>query len=121
MKLLIAGSRNFDPADDWPWETVRFAAAMHNAVLTDTVIVGGAKGIDTIGAEWAKSYGLEVQEHLPDWAGLGKRAGYVRNARMVADATHAIIVWDGKSRGTAHTLDLVQKKGIPYVLVVRPH
>ena len=37
---------------------------------------------DALGEKFAKEFGLEVTRFIPDWDGLGKRAGYVRNAEM---------------------------------------
>lgn len=115
--LLIAGSRDVDPKAAWLaidgayWELPGIAPAI--------LLSGGARGVDTIGEHWwVETMGDKdsIVRIVPDWDGLGKRAGYVRNVELVERATHAIIVWDGQSRGTAHTLGLVQAKGIPYVL-----
>ena len=116
--LLIAGSRNIDGRaayhyiNEAYWELPGIAPAI--------LLSGGARGVDTIGEQWWTESGMGDEDTivriLPDWDGLGKRAGYVRNHELVERATQAIIVWDGKSKGTAHTLGLVQDKGIPYVL-----
>ena len=46
------------------------------------IISGCARGADTLGERFAKEFGLEVKKFPADWDGLGKRAGYVRNAEM---------------------------------------
>jgi len=38
---------------------------------------------------------------------------------MAEVATHAIILWDGKSPGTAGMMELLVRKGTPHVVVVR--
>ena len=46
-----------------------------------------------------------------------KIAGYRRNKEMVDIASAAICFWDGKSKGTKHTIDLFKEKGIPCKVV----
>ena len=46
-----------------------------------------------------------------DWLNLGKRAGYVRNTDIVKNSDMIIAFWDGKSKGTKHTIGLAQKMG----------
>ena len=115
--LLIAGSRDVDAKQAWLaiddayWELPGIAPAI--------LLSGGARGVDTIGEHWwVETMGDKdtIVRILPEWDKLGARAGYVRNVELVERATQAIIVWDGQSKGTAHTLRLVQGKGIPYVL-----
>ena len=47
------------------------------------VIHGGAAGADTIAGELAREYGLDVDEYQADWESFGRRAGPIRNARML--------------------------------------
>ena len=85
------------------------------------LVSGGARGVDTAAESWALAYGHDTEVHHAEWDTHGKSAGYRRNAEMVDSGIDAAIVfWDGTSRGTRHTLSLVEHKGIPYVLVVRP-
>jgi YspA, cpYpsA-related SLOG family len=83
----------------------------------DTIIVsGGARGIDRIAAQLAGNRGMGVCVHHPDWDGLGKRAGFVRNAKIVDDCDEVHAWWDGKSKGTAHTIELARKAGKPVTI-----
>lgn len=47
-----------------------------------------------------------------NWDKYGKSAGYRRNKEMVDIASAAICFWDGKSKGTKHTIDLCKEKEI---------
>jgi hypothetical protein len=86
----------------------------------EAVIQGGARGVDQIASEWARFNGIVDMEVKADWEQDGRGAGFIRNVRMVKMATHAIIIWDGKSKGTAHTLNEVEEHELQFVLVVRP-
>jgi len=110
--LLFAGSRGIVPSDDLlNWAS--YCLDRH----VDVVIHGGARGVDLAAGVWAANKGYEVEVHTAEWDELGKKAGFVRNSEMVGLADAAIVIWDGESRGTRHTLGLIAAKGIPYVLV----
>ena len=89
----------------------------HEAYLSkfDTIVSGGARGGDEIGAEISRKWGLKLIEHIPDWEGLGKKAGYVRNELIIRDADVVLAFWgvDPKtgelSKGMGHSLTLAKK------------
>ncbi len=72
---------------------------------------GRARGVDSLGERWASEYSVDVEYFVPDWKGLGKRAGFVRNISMADRSTHVIAFWNGKSRGTRHMIDYAKLKG----------
>lgn len=79
------------------------------------VIQGMAKGPDIFARNWAKKNGHGTDDHPADWDTYGKRAGFLRNEKMInlrPDA--AIFFWDGRSRGTLHSINLVKQRGIPH-------
>lgn len=85
------------------------------------VVEGGARGIDTKGADWARSNGYDVVEFKADWDVYGKGAGMIRNSEMVKyikamENRAAVILWDGESKGTANTIDRVIRANIPYCI-----
>ena len=126
LRVIIAGSRDFDD----------FPKLMNNCIdilfkITDQhsdldkirIVSGTARGADQLGEQYAKITGYEVSRFPADWDGLGKRAGYVRNAEMakfaVADGSCGVLIafWDGKSRGTKHMIDLAEKNGLEVHIV----
>ena len=117
-KLLIAGSRNRSPD---PWD-ISSAVALLDYFLEDQYVLvsGGAKGADQAGETWAKDHQIAIEQYLPDWNRDGKAAGFIRN-KLMADAglSAAVVFWDGASRGTKHTLTLLEERGVPRVVVVR--
>lgn len=130
LRIIIAGSRDFNNYD-LAFETMlEFWNHLDNypfiRLFGDQVkiISGKARGADRIGEWLAEKFGLEVIGFPADWDGLGKRAGYVRNAEMakyaIADGNCGVLIafWDGKSKGTKHMIDLAEKNGLE-VHVVR--
>lgn len=115
-RVLVTGSRSWDAAD------VVASALLdvwHDAVQDGSpgiVVVHGAcpRGADAIAAAWCEVQGVPVEPHPADWAGLGRRAGPVRNAAMVeAGASVCLAFIRGGSRGASHTAGLAEAAGIP--------
>jgi len=75
------------------------------------VVSGGAPGADSLAEKWAKENKKMLTIYPADWLNLGKRAGYVRNTDIVKNSDMIIAFWDGKSKGTKHTIGLAQKMG----------
>lgn len=126
LRIIIAGSRDFD---DFPKlmdscnDILSKITNQYNDLNKVRIISGTARGADQLGEQYAKITGYEVSRFPADWDGLGKRAGYVRNAEMakfaVADGNCGVLIafWDGKSRGTKHMIDLAEKNGLEIHIV----
>jgi SLOG family YspA-like protein len=111
MRVIIAGSRSFD-------NNSKLMGMVMDAVLKSKfqiteVVSGGALGVDMAGENWAHIYGVPVKLFIPDWNKYGKSAGMIRNADMVEYADALIVLWDGKSKGTANTIKRAKALGIP--------
>lgn len=105
MKVLICGSRDIDdPA-------VVLQAVEQSGMTPTHIISGGARGVDKRAAAYARANGIEFTEYLADWNKYGKRAGFIRNYVMVGKADAMIAIWDGKSRGTKHSIDYARSYG----------
>lgn len=71
------------------------------------VISGGASGVDAMGERWAHLNKIEVRRFPADWDRYGRSAGPKRNRAMAEFAESngksggLILVWDGRSRGSA--------------------
>lgn len=115
MRVAIVGSRGVPRV-----RVTREILAFLRTVPADTIVVsGGAIGVDSIAEQVAKAVGLDVlifPVTPEDWRILGRKAGPMRNALIVnaADEVHAW--WDGQSRGTAHTIGLAKKAGVPVTI-----
>lgn len=111
MRVLVCGSRSWS---DWASVGDYIAALPAGSV----VVHGGAAGADTIADHYARGHGLDVEVYLADWQLHGRRAGVVRNLAMLdTNPDRVAAFWDGRSRGTKHTIDEARLRGIPVDLV----
>jgi hypothetical protein len=112
MNIAVIGSRDFSQLDQ--------VAAYVAGLSPETVIVsGGARGVDRTAAATARATGKQVREFLPNWDRDGKSAGFKRNAEIVAAADRLVAFWDGKSRGTADTIEKARQADLT-ITVIRP-
>lgn len=106
MKCIIAGSR-----------TITDYAAVERAIEASAfpitqVVSGCAPGVDRLGEQWGYRHDLPIAHFPADWERHGKAAGPIRNAAMAAYADALILVWDGRSRGSADMLRQARAGGL---------
>lgn len=105
MRTIIAGSRSITDYNVVKHYVQKAATELKKeSKEIGTVISGKAYGVDTLGEKWAKENNIPVEEYpvtSDDWKTYGKKAGHLRNEKMAKVADCVILVWDGKSRGTA--------------------
>jgi len=111
---LVAGSRCFEDVV-LLFDKLDYFLQRQEEVL---IVHGGAQGADSIAAQYAEYRGFETKVFLPDWEGLGKKAGFVRNKEMIDFTSKypnkgCVVFWDGESKGTAHTIKLAKEHSIP--------
>lgn len=100
MILAVVGSRSLN-----------MDIAPHIPPDTKTIISGGAKGIDTLAAKYAKERGLQFIEILPDYNKFGRGAPLRRNNDIIDLAQVVLAFWDGKSKGTQYVIERCRKLG----------
>lgn len=113
MDIGVVGSRNFN--DYELLKSVLDDFKSKNNVVR--VVSGGAKGADTLGHKWAVENKLYVDTYSPNWRKFGKGAGYIRNITIIDNSNVIIAFWDGKSKGTKHTIDNTKKKGKKCIII----
>ena len=101
MKIAIIGSRSIELQNlsDYLPENV------------SEIVSGGARGVDSSAAEYAKTNNIKLTEFLPDYARYGKGAPIVRNKQIAEYADEVLAFWDGKSRGTLSVIKYCEKIG----------
>lgn len=82
------------------------------------VVSGTARGVDRLGEWWAEEHHIPLIQFPPNWESYGKGAGMVRNKEMAYYADALIAVWDGKSKGTKHMVDVMISLGKPVSLYI---
>ena len=110
LRLVIAGSRNFDDYDLLE-STLNEFIEIHSIGDPDPgvlIISGLAKGADLLGVRYAKQKGYKVEEFPANWK-LGRGAGPKRNQEMAKSANACIVFWDGRSKGTANMIELAKR------------
>ena len=115
MKIIIAGSRDFDDyallrktMDSLRPKNVNVFKTFDDV----TVISGGASGADTLGERWARARELNVIRIPAKWHKYGKAAGPIRNEQMVKMADMLVAFWDTNSPGTFNIIETAKKYGV---------
>ena len=111
MKMAIVGSRTFNE-----YETLRATLEPYKDKITE-IVSGGARGADTLGERWAKEHNKKITIFYPDWDTHGKAAGFIRNKDIVENSDGVVAFWDGKSKGTVHSMKLAEKLDKPLKVV----
>ena len=100
MKVAVIGSRSI------------FATNIGMYISDgDEIVSGGAIGVDSCAAEYAKKNGLKLTVFLPQYERCGRAAPIVRNKKIVDYADKIIAFWDGKSKGTLSVIKYAEKTG----------
>lgn len=119
MKLIIAGSRTMNMTAGHIDMLVRYLKIDN---ITE-IVSGCAAGID----QAAIQYHYLVYPHNPEctlkrfpanWDEHGKAAGPIRNKEMAKYADTLLLIWDGKSKGSANMKKEMTKLGKPIYEVI---
>jgi hypothetical protein len=73
---------------------------------------GGATGADHLAQEWADLNSVPTVIFKPDWNGLGKKAGPIRNRQMIKEFMPDCVVAFPGGRGTASCKRFAEDEGI---------
>ena len=79
---------------------------------------GGAGGVDTLAAEYARKKGVKLTVFLPEYKRYGRGAPIVRNKKIVDYADRIIAFWNGRSKGTLSVIDYARKIGKPCDVII---
>lgn len=110
MKVIIAGTRD---VKDYKLVVDTIQKSGYN--ITE-VVSGCATGVDWLGEQWARTNNIPIKEMPAEWSRYGNSAGPHRNRAMAEYADAAIIIWDGKSRGTRNMIENMIRRKKPYYI-----
>ena len=112
-RVAVVGSRYFRP--------LKAVTQYVMGLPADTVVIsGGALGVDRWAIQIAKLRRLRWREHLVtqrEWRQLGRKAGPIRNARIVSDCDTLVAFWDGASPGTGNAIKQARAAGKPVTVI----
>jgi hypothetical protein len=99
MKIAIVGTRNGAPAS-------LFSEILSKYPDITEIVSGGAKGVDSQAAEFAKANNFKLTVFPAEWGKYGKAAGIIRNQQII-DYADKVIAFP--SRGSKGTLDSINR------------
>lgn len=101
MKLAIIGSRTCT--------AVNIAAYIQEQPAE--IVSGGARGVDTLAAQYAQQYGIKLTVFRPNYQAHLQGAPIRRNEEICKYADKVLAFWDGQSKGTKYTINYARKLG----------
>lgn len=121
MRLLICGPRDASPSVRR--SVIEFVRGLSRLGPDVVVVTGGARGVDTVAANFAAEVGLSVEVVKPDYELLpGKVAPLVRDRDMV-DSVDGVVAFcerltvDGSAPrldgGTGYTATYARRRHVP--------
>jgi len=108
MIVIVCGGR------DWRDETYVHARlnVIHATSPITEVHQGGARGVDTMARTWAERKGIPCFEYRAEWNEHGKRAGPIRNCRMLLTARPDVVIAFPGGSGTRHMMKIASDADI---------
>ncbi len=107
MKIAVIGSRNITVADIGKYISG-----------CEEIVSGGAVGVDSCAAEYAKTNGIKLTVFLPQYEKYGRAAPIVRNKEIVDYADKVLAFWNGSSKGTLSVIKYAKKTGKPCEIIL---
>ena len=104
MKIAVIGSRDFKNKE-------LFDKIMDKEFtnLFNTMVTGGARGVDTWAIEWSKKDCVYCEVIRP--INPANKLDYLfRNIEIITKADKILVFWDGKSKGTKFVIDYAKAR-----------
>lgn len=114
-RILVCGGRTFADARLLAVTLLRVTAEPgETRARAGTVIIhGDARGADRLAAMWGLKQELPVEAYPADWTAHGRKAGPLRNHRMLIEGRPDLVVAFPGGRGTADMVARARKAGVP--------
>jgi len=113
MRVLVCGGRNYSDQ-----QAVYDALdELHRVRKFELVIAGGARGADTLAEQWAKDRAIPTKIYQADWETLGRKAGPIRNQRMLDEGLPQLVIAFPGGRGTADMTSRAREAAVETILI----
>jgi len=119
MKLAIVGGRDFNDSFTLV-EYLHSIMCYQDQLFGDKVMVISGEcpnGADYLAKKAAKIAGLGYIGFPADWEKYGRSAGFIRNQTIVDNCDMVLAFWNGKSRGTADTIEKARRAKKPTFII----
>lgn len=114
MRLAIIGSRSLN--SNSVKSVISQVIAKSKTSITE-IVSGGAKGVDSVAASYAKENNIKCTVFLPDYDQFGKAATFIRNDEIVKNSDGVLAIWDEESKGTLYTINKAKKENLKVMVV----
>lgn len=115
-RVVVTGDRYW-PKEGWHVIKERLELLKEETDLPILVITGGAQGADTQADLAAHLLGYKTKVIQAEWNKYGKRAGPIRNIRMLEEfKPHLVLAFHNElksSKGTVHCMKAAEARNIP--------
>lgn len=117
MQLIIAGSRALDVS----LLDLRDLLDMLSIKRPSVILCGGCPtGVDAWAEREASAHGIPTVRYSADWDEHRRSAGPRRNQQMADNGAALLLIWDGRSRGSADMRRKMLAAGKPvYEMIIR--
>lgn len=113
MKVLVCGGR--EPSENMNRFVCRILYAFNGFYGIETVIHGGATGVDSYADNWTDIRLIRRLKFPADWDKHGKAAGPIRNLQMLKEGKPDLVISFSGGRGTANMVSLAHREGVKVI------
>lgn len=113
-RVLVCGGRDYTNSR----RLEQILDQMHKANPIDELITGGARGADFLAARWGVSHEVKTCIYPAQWTKLGKKAGPMRNQRMLDEGKpNRVVAFPSTGSGTYDMIERAKKAGVELILI----
>ena len=115
IRVLVCGGRHYADREkvfgqlDWLRDRYREKGLF--------VIEGGAQGADRFARDWRADRLIPGRTFTAEWDRFGRKAGPLRNARMIAEGRPDLVLAFPGGRGTADMIAKAEAAGVPVIVI----
>ena len=111
MRVLVCGGRDFTSFS-------RVCIELDKLDPQPTLLISGhARGADQLAEQWAKENRIPARLFPADWDKYGKRAGYLRNVKMLEEGNPDLVVAFPGGKGTNMMVSIAESADIPIIKI----